>query len=136
MQIFKRDNANIITLIASFVEITKYKKGAIVEATGIKRKSVKILLYGEIAHFQPVNYKSFKNCVKKLKDGEININFLNNSDVLLAEMLHIKKSENPEDFRQSQRLELKMGADANIADTKRTNVTEQNTAEFIEEAGA
>lgn len=33
-------------MIASFAEITKYKKGAIVEATGVKRKSVKILLYG------------------------------------------------------------------------------------------
>lgn len=85
-------------MIASFVEITKYKKGTIIEATAMERKSVKILLMGEIIMFEPINYKAFKSCQKRLKNGEIlvqailggldlmgNINILNKAKEIAVE---------------------------------------------------
>lgn len=56
-------------MIAPFIHMTKYAQGAIVQATAVKRRSIKILLMGEVVMFQPINYKAFKNCQQKLKRG-------------------------------------------------------------------
>lgn len=69
IQIFKRDHNNVINMIAPFIHMTKYAQGAIVQATAVKRRSIKILLMGEVVMFQPINYKAFKNCQQKLKRG-------------------------------------------------------------------
>ena len=65
-------------MIAPFIEMTRYQKGSIVEATAMKRSSIKILLSGDIVMFVPVNYKSFKNCQTRLKNGEISETMISN----------------------------------------------------------
>lgn len=69
------------------MEMTWYRKGTIVEITGMKRESIKVLLVGDVAMFQPVNYRAFRNCVGRVKNGEINFGMVNSSAQKLEELL-------------------------------------------------
>lgn len=78
LAIMKRDIDMFIAVISKFVYPTLYPKGSIIETVCTSRKSVKILLRGEISVFEPINYKSYKNCLKLSKSSKIRTNWLEN----------------------------------------------------------
>ena len=77
MEIFKRDQENIINFIAPFVEVTGYGRGTVVEGTGVGRRAVRVLVLGEVVEVEPINYKSFRNCQERVKKGKIIFNVFN-----------------------------------------------------------
>ena len=64
MAIMKRDLDMFMGIISKFVYAKVYPKGTILENIGDQRNSIKVLLRGEMLIFQPINYKSYKNCMK------------------------------------------------------------------------
>ena len=50
----------------------------------MQRKNIRILLYGSVGYFMPINQKSFKNCIKRVNDGMINYQGLRNQEFLLS----------------------------------------------------
>lgn len=64
-------------VVSKFVYPRLYKKGSLIETVGIARDAVRVVLRGQIAVFEPINYKSFKNCEKNIKEGLIDLEWLN-----------------------------------------------------------
>lgn len=64
LAIMKRDLDMFSAGIAKFVHPQLWPKGSIIEAVARERDRIRILLRGEVAVFEPVNYKSYKNCLK------------------------------------------------------------------------
>lgn len=67
----KRDIDMFTAVISKFVYPTIYTKGSIIEEVATQRQSIKILLRGEVAVYEPINYKSYKNCIKNKKADNI-----------------------------------------------------------------
>lgn len=72
----KRDIDMLIAVISKFVYPALYPKGSIIQTVSTPRKTVKILLKGEVAIFQPINYKSYKNCLKNTKNQIVRLEWL------------------------------------------------------------
>jgi hypothetical protein len=62
--IMKRDLDMFSAVIAKFVHPQLWPKGSIMESVARERDKIRVLLRGEVAVFEPVNYKSYKNCTK------------------------------------------------------------------------
>lgn len=60
----KRDLDMLTAVISKFVHPKLYPKGSVIENVASDRNRVRVLLRGEVAVFEPINYKSFKNCKK------------------------------------------------------------------------
>jgi len=60
----KRDLEMFTSIISKFVHGRVYPKASILETVAADRSKVRILLRGEIAVFEPINHKSYKNCLK------------------------------------------------------------------------
>ena len=67
LAIMKRDLDMLTAIISKFVHGKTHKKSSILEVAGTDRRRIRILLKGEVAIFEPINYKSYKNCVKLLQ---------------------------------------------------------------------
>ena len=63
----KRDLDMLTAIISKYVHARTYTKSTVLEVAGTDRKKIRILLKGDIAVFEPINYKSYKNCVKLLQ---------------------------------------------------------------------
>lgn len=61
----------LTAVISKFVHGKVYPKASIIETVATDRKKVRILLRGEVAVFEPINYKSFKNCMKHLESQKV-----------------------------------------------------------------
>ena len=68
----KRDIEMLIAVISPFVYAKLYPKGSIIQTVTNQRSSIKVLLQGEVAIYEPLNYKSWKNCLKISKEAKTN----------------------------------------------------------------
>lgn len=76
LAIMKRDIDMLTAVISKFVYPKLYQKGAIIESVASNRQNVKILLKGEVAIFEPINYKAFKNCNRLRIAGSVDTEWL------------------------------------------------------------
>jgi hypothetical protein len=60
----KRDLDRLMIIISKFVHSHLYPKGSFIEVVSQPRDKVRVLLRGEALVFEPINYKSYRNCVK------------------------------------------------------------------------
>lgn len=67
----KRDIDMFTGVISKFVYPKVYSKGSIMEEVATSRESIKILLKGDVAIFEPINHKSYKNCLKNKNTNNI-----------------------------------------------------------------
>ena len=76
LAIMKRDIDMLTAVISKFVYPRLYPKGAIIESVATNRQNVKILLKGEVAVFEPINYKAFRNCSRLRAAGSLDTEWL------------------------------------------------------------
>lgn len=68
----KRDLDMLTAIISKFVHGKVYPKATILETVATDRSKVRVLLRGQVAVFEPINYKSYKNCVKLHQTQQFN----------------------------------------------------------------
>lgn len=76
-------------LISPFGVLNSYKKGQIVECSGLKRDCVRILLSGKVSFYDPLSSKSYKNCLIKIKNKEYNMELIRNGISLFEKSLFV-----------------------------------------------
>ena len=69
----RRDLDLLTAVISKFVHAKVYNKGSIIESVATRRNKVRVLLRGELAVFEPINYKSYKNCLKFIENKKVNM---------------------------------------------------------------
>ena len=69
----------VMGLIAPFVELRRYRKGEVMEVTGLRRNRMRILLSGKVAIYEPMTSQSFKNCLKRVKEDKYKMDVIGKS---------------------------------------------------------